>query len=66
MIFLNFQRMLSNIKNIKWKIAEAATQQETVNSLIGYEEKFFPSLPIGVFTILLETTDNRKFNIFLK
>uniref|UniRef100_A0A915LXJ8 Lon proteolytic domain-containing protein n=1 Tax=Meloidogyne javanica TaxID=6303 RepID=A0A915LXJ8_MELJA len=59
-------RMLSNIKNIKWKIAEAATQQETVNSLIGYDEKFFPSLPIGVFTILLETTDNLGRIIYIE
>jgi len=44
-------------------IAEAATQQETINPLIGYNEKFFTILPIGTFTVLIDTTDKRKFNI---
>nr|CAD2167933.1 unnamed protein product [Meloidogyne enterolobii] len=38
-------------------IAEAATQQETINPLIGYNEKFFTILPIGTFTVLIDTTD---------
>nr|CAD2192897.1 unnamed protein product [Meloidogyne enterolobii] len=54
-------RMLSMVKNIEWTLATAVTQQDSVHSIIGYDEKFFTTLPIGTFTILLGSSDGCRF-----